>query len=219
MDANTLAPQIRKAVRAATKTEGDALFGLTVSVKQPRGSMVTGVDLSVHIDQAEVRNPEDENGYTTWTARGRAIVARAYELAAPALAEADGRHSFCDVTVAGVSAPAPGDLPTDAEPELCDSCYEVLGACDCASDDTAGRPLCPNGHGPMAGRAEIHTGGENFGTWHTCVTPACGASYIAPSAALVRSLATDTVHVTPQIPAAEPVSYGTSRGGYLAAVR
>ncbi|MEV1295180.1 hypothetical protein [Pseudonocardia sp. NPDC049635] len=274
MDAKALAADIRKAIRTATKTDGDPLYGLRISVRKETASLMTAVNISVEdlpdtVLIAELAGEEPAGGYGWATRRAQEISNRLHELAAPALAEADGRHSFCSIYFGGLVAPSPREIeqPTDSEDaryeelnaaelqeladdavsvdggeiddELCPGCLEVMGACACEGYDhslakedarnaatgidpaTPTAPTCPNGHGPMRGRADITTNGENFGTWHTC-TDGCHASYIAPSAALLRTLAERAVIVGPR-PATEPAAdtahrYGARRGA-LAAVR
>lgn len=296
MDAKTLAADIRKAVRAATKTAGDPLHGLRISVRKDEASLMSAVDITVlDLPDAELIVPEDdrEPGHGWATDRAQAISNRLHEIAAPALDWADDRHSFCSITFDGLLAPAARPEPSDTlDPELCDVCTEVLGACDCdeldaeyearntaeraeltaaededpcrecvearadcgcdrcltcdgtlegececpreeaydhsrAKEDTrnAGAqnpdtPACPNGHGPMRGSAEVITGDQVFGIWHTCTTPDCRESYIRPSQALVETLASqrDEVRITPQPSPVDDVQYGTRRGA-LAAVR
>jgi len=126
MDAKALSATIRKAVRAATKTTGDPLHGLTVSVRTGTASLMQSVDVRVTagITEADVRTPDpDAPAWDTsrkaWTDRARAISDRLHELAAPAIEWADGRHSFCDVTLLGYSAPSPRDAaPAEEVPAV-----------------------------------------------------------------------------------------------------
>lgn len=135
MDAKTLAADIRTAVRAATRTPGDPLHALTICVRTEYASLMSAVTISVRdVAQEELMLPADQRhpGQGWATERAQAISDRLHELAGPALDWQDGRHAFCTITVGGILAPPPSLLPAD-EPELCELCFEVLGACDCAA--------------------------------------------------------------------------------------
>lgn len=137
MDAKTLAADIRTTVRAATRTPGNPLHALTVSVRTEYASLMSAVTIRVRdLPHEELMLPEDqrEPGQGWATERAQAISDRLHELASPALDWQDGRHSFCTITFGGILAPPPRLLPVD-EPELCELCSEVLGACDCDARD------------------------------------------------------------------------------------
>ena len=107
MDAKALAADIRKAARTATKTSGDALHGLTVSVTAPEWGTVRVAVTGIAVTDLEI--PEDTRvpGRTWATDRCRDISDRLHQLAAPAIAEADGHLTFCQIAIAGRGAPTP----------------------------------------------------------------------------------------------------------------
>lgn len=71
--ATTLAAAARKALRAATKTAGDVLQGLMVSVRVSRASMCTAIDVRVTgVNSSELVRSEEEqrDGAGCWTVLG-----------------------------------------------------------------------------------------------------------------------------------------------------
>ncbi|MDN5749403.1 MAG: hypothetical protein L0I76_33910 [Pseudonocardia sp.] len=110
-DAKTIAADIRKAVRAATRTEGDALHGLTISVRYRTASRMEAIGITVKGLGDDIlfteRGPDVYGSRRGWSQRARAISDRLHELAAPGFEWETGRHSFCDIDFDGTCAPAP----------------------------------------------------------------------------------------------------------------
>lgn len=110
-DAKTIAADIRKAVRAATRTDGDPLHGLTVSVRYRTASLMEAIEVTVKglpdvalftLIEHSIYGPQRQ-----WTLRARDISDRLHELAAPGFEWETGRHTFCNIGFDGTCAPAP----------------------------------------------------------------------------------------------------------------
>ena len=107
IDGKALAAQVRTAIRTATRTPGDALDGLAVSVRYSTASMcqtitirVTGIDVT----DLYVTTEHPQRG---WTAAARALSDRLHALAADACDWDNGLTRFTEITLGGAAAPAP----------------------------------------------------------------------------------------------------------------
>jgi hypothetical protein len=128
MDAKDLAATARKALRAATKKDGDVLHGLTVSVRVERASMCTEIAITITgVDEAAILRPEDERDeHGCWTVRAREISDRVHELAADAVAWSDGRMRFTFVYFfSGLIAPNPRTELEIADAALASAAAEI----------------------------------------------------------------------------------------------
>lgn len=121
MDAKAVAAAARTAIRKATRTAGDPLHGLTVSVRTRYASQMSAVDVIVTggVTDEDLHLPLDERAPGRfWTERARAIADRLHELAAPIATWKAGNHRmrFGSISFDGGLAPGPRDpygLPAD----------------------------------------------------------------------------------------------------------
>jgi hypothetical protein len=152
--AKEIAADIRAAIRKATKTEGDVLFGLPISVRTQVASLMQAVEITLRMatDTLQEPDPDAPEWNPTgqrWTAQAGRILARIYELAAEGLAWADGRHHFCNLsTESGTCCPLPHQLweielahctEDDVDPRLRDE-HDDVAETETGVDVT-GRPV------------------------------------------------------------------------------
>lgn len=112
MDAKAVAAATRTAIRTATRTAGDPLHGLTVSVRTRYASQMSAVDVVVTggVTDEDLHRPRDERAPgKVWTERARAIADRLHELAAPIATWKAGndRMRFGSISFDGGLAPDP----------------------------------------------------------------------------------------------------------------
>lgn len=112
MDTRAVAAAARTAIRTATRTAGDPLHGLTVSVRTRYASQMSAVDVVVTdgVTDEDLHLPRDERtSGTFWTERARAIADRLHELAAPIATWKAGndRMRFGSISFDGGLAPDP----------------------------------------------------------------------------------------------------------------
>lgn len=188
MDAKALAKDIRAAIRAATRTPGDVLHGLNVSVRYRTASLMQAIDVTVKdmdVRWLYVPHPDAPGGHQL-TPYAQGIKDRLEELARPALTWANGRNTFTMIEFGQVT----GDLP-DAQEDAADRAHlearirdltERLADALTQLADPA--PRCANGHGPMTATAHLREeeGDEEYvGALHACTTPGCGAAVLVPT--------------------------------------
>jgi hypothetical protein len=112
MNAKAVAAATRTAIRTATRTAGDPLHGLTVSVRTRYASQMSAVDVVVTggVTDEDLHLPRDERAPGKfWTERARAITDRLHELAVPIATWRAGndRMRFGSISFDGGLAPDP----------------------------------------------------------------------------------------------------------------
>lgn len=105
---------VRAALRRATKTHGDPLHGLTVSVRQEHRSMLHTIYLLITGLTFPLRGePSQEWPSGPWTPQAHELAARTRELAADLLAWEAGNPDMRSVTILFDGRSGPGPLAAD----------------------------------------------------------------------------------------------------------